>query len=242
MKAIVAILSAALIAVGGGAIHLWRQLDVSRQQIANLKEQVDTTAASAHQTATIAPPPSLPLAAPAAAPPTAAPAPGIDPTLLAEMERLQAVTQATRSPETKAKLKARAVANMSTRYIDVGKVLGLSRSEVDQLFDLLYEQSERSIEKDPNGRDAALQARLRQTESDELASLLGSKYAKWAEYKAEVPTRQHVKNLNAALDAAGTPLGDAQNNSLIKALVAEERRNSQMSSDREFSAGYTLPD
>jgi hypothetical protein len=156
----------------------------------------------------------------------------------AEAELLQEMTRTHSSPERSAQTKAVMVAIMYNDYPDVGKVLGLARAEVDKLLDLLYEQAKRSSTMDRDGKDAALGARLRQTEKDELSSLLGSKYARWEEYRAEVPTRQHVKDLNAALSAAGTPLSDAQNTSLIKALVAEERRNSQTSSDRPIAAKF----
>lgn len=223
MKAIFTILLAALIALGASAIHLRRQLDGTRQQLADLKAQIHTTTASAHL-ATIAPSPPLPPAEPTAAAPTAAPAPDADRKALEE--RLQAMIATRPSPESNAQFKAFMIGAMPNQYPDVGKVLGLSRDEVDELFDLLYEQAKRSSEMDPMS-DAASVARMTQTAKDELVSLLGSKYAKWEEYRAELPTRQHLKDLTAALDAAGTTLSDAQNNSLIQALVAEERRNSQ---------------
>ena len=63
----VAILFAALIAAGGGALPLWRQLDASRHQVADLQAQVGTIAASARQAAVVAPAPTLPRAEPAVA-------------------------------------------------------------------------------------------------------------------------------------------------------------------------------
>jgi hypothetical protein len=141
------------------------------------------------------------------------------------------------SPEGRAQTKATMVGIMPNQYPDVGKVLRLSRDEVDKLFDLLYEQADRSSKMHPD--DAASVARIAQTEKEELVSLLGSKYAKWVEYRTEVPTRRHVKDLTAALDAAGFPLSDAQNNSLIKTLVAEERRNRQL---REATQTQTSSD
>ena len=237
MKAFVAILSVALVALGGSAIHLWRQLDANRQQVTDLKARVDTTAASAPQAPAIAPSPSLPLAEPAATVPTAAPAPDADRKGL-EDQRRRAMAATRRSPELNARLKASMMRAISTQYPDVGKVLGLSSDEVDQLLDLLYKQADR-ITSDPlRDRDAESVARMQQAEKDELASLLGSKYAKWEEYKTEAPTREHVKDLSAALNAAGTPLTDAQNDSLIQALVAEDRRNSQMNSDRPIPAKF----
>lgn len=44
--------------------------------------------------------------------------------------------------------------------------------------------------------------------SGRVKALLGSKYDKGQEYRKELPTRRIVKNLTAALDAAGTPLSE----------------------------------
>jgi hypothetical protein len=207
MRATVAILSTALIALGGGAIHLWRQLDASRHQAADLQARVDATAAYARQAATIAPSPSSPspsspLAEPSAATPVAALA-----ALGKTTEESLAVARASFAtrPEVVAGIKAIKRANMPILYPDVGKVLGLSPDKVERLYDLLTEQ----------------------VNEDELASLLGSKYAAWQEYKTEVPTRRQVKDLAAVLSAAGMPLSDAQRDSLIPAVFAAERSNSQ---------------
>lgn len=238
MKAIVAILTAALIALGGGAIHLWRQLDASSQQIADLKAQIGATTASLHQAAITVPSPSLPLVEPTDATPAAAPIPD---GVRREMENIAVAMATPRSPERNAQIKATMVGAMPNEYPDVGEVLGLSRDEVDKLFGLLYDQADRRSKMDPMGRDAALGVHLEQTEKDELASLLGSKHAQWEEYKIEVPTRRHVRDLGAALDAAGTSLSDAQKNSLIQALVVEEKRNSQSREARPSQASSERP-
>jgi len=222
MKAFVAILSIALVALGGRVIYLWRQLDANRQQVADLKAPADTTAAPAPQAPAIARSPSLP---------AAAPAPDADRKALEEREqRRKALAVLENSPEINAQYKAFQKRNIANRYPDVGVVLGLSSDEVDQLIDLLFKQA------DFSSGDVATDRRLQQAAKDEMVSLLGSKYAKWEEYKTEARTREHVKDLSAALDAAGTPLTDAQRNALIPALVAAERRNSQMTSDHPMPA------
>jgi hypothetical protein len=172
MRAIVAILSAALVTLGVGAIHLLRQLDASRLQVAALQAQVGTTAASARQAATIAPSPSLPLAEPTAV------APAATPTALSKVEESPAASPRAYAgtPEMIAGVKAIKRANMPILYPDVGMVLGLSPDEVERLYDLLTEKAN----------------------EDELASLLGSKYAAWQEYTTEVPTRRQMKDLAAA--------------------------------------------
>lgn len=217
MKAIIAILSAALVALGGVSIHLWRQLDVSRQAV--VQHENDILMAPANQAAVIGP--------------TVAPldvaselggvSKGVEENKTLEEdkpldERLRALIttgETDVSPENTARVKTVLVASMHNEYPDVGKVLDLSRDEVDRLFDLLYKQSFGSIE--ARGSSA----------EDELEELLGSKYEKWQEYKTELPTRRQVRDLAAVLDSAGSPLTDSQRNSLIPALVDAERRNSQ---------------
>jgi uncharacterized membrane protein len=235
MKAILAILCVALIAVGGGAIHLWRQLDAARQEIADLNSHIRTTTDSAHEADNIAPSPSLPLAEPTAAAPTVAPAPDAERErkISEEANRLRAMLRLPSGPESKAQAKSRATSgDMPSQYPDVGQALGLSRDEVDQLFDLLYEQSQRRVSSD----DPVAAARMTQTAKDELVSLLGSKYPKWEEYNSELPMRRHVKDLTVVLDAAGTPLSDAQKKPLLQALAAAETRNREL-----YEAAHPTP-
>ena len=94
---------------------------------------------------------------------------------------------------------------MPIEYPDVGKALGLSPDEVGRLYDLLTAKAN----------------------EDELASLLGSKYEKWQKYTTELLPRRQVSDLAAVLIAAGAPLSDAQRDSLLPAVVAAERSNSQ---------------
>jgi hypothetical protein len=145
---------------------------------------------------------------------------------LEELEqRSKALTAFVNRPEINAQIKALEKRRIADRYPDLGVVLGLSSDEVDQLIDLLYRQA------DFSSGDLATDRRMQQAAKDEMVSMLGSKYAKWEEYKAETPTRLHVKDLSAALDAAGAPLTNAQHNALIKALAAEERRNRELPGD-----------
>lgn len=217
MKAIIAILSAALVALGGVVIHLWRQLDVSRQAV--VQHENDILMAPANQAAVIG----------STVPPldVASELGGVskgveqdkalkeDKPLDEQIRALITTGETDVSAEKTARVKTVLVASMYNEYPDVGKVLDLSRDEVDRLFDLLYKQSFGSIE--ARGSSA----------EDELEELLGSKYEKWQEYKTELPTRRQVRDLAAVLDSAGSPLSDSQRNSLIPALVDAERRNSQ---------------
>jgi hypothetical protein len=223
VKVTVAILCAALVALGVGVIHLWRQLDVSRHQVASLQAQVDPTAASAPQAATAAT--TAPTASPLAAP-TVAAAPAAPPTALTNANQVLAVaTIRTQSPEGIADAKIFQRGKMPTEYPDVGKVVGLSPDEVTRLYDLLTEQAVRQLTLDtsvPGSLDAHAQS-----ERNELASLLGSKYEKWQKYTTELPTRRQMRDLAAVLSAAGTPLSDAQLDLLIPAAVAADETNTQ---------------
>jgi len=232
MKTIVAILFAALIAVGGGALHLWRELDASRHQVADLQAQVDSMAASARQAAVVAPAPTLPRSEPALAPAATSAAPQLAaPAVSKEVEERAAVMRATiASPENVERTKLFFKAQLPTQYPDIGKVLGLSPDEVDRLYELLAEQNanrQRTMGMPAGEGGASALARTMQEQQGELQSLLGSKYAKWQEYNTELPTRRQVKDLAAVLGSAGAPLSDAQSNSLIPALAAVERRNTQ---------------
>jgi hypothetical protein len=232
MKAIVAILSVALVAVSGGAIHLWRQLEASRHQVADLKAQAESMAASARSAAVPAPAATVaraePVAAPAATSAAVQPAP---PAVSKAVQDSVAVMRATiASPENIARSKLTFKAQLPSQYPDVGKVLGLSAEEVDRLYELLAEQNanrQRAMGMPSSDGGTSAFSRTVQGEKDELQSLLGSKYAKWQEYNTELPTRRQVRDLTAVLSSAGAPLSDAQGDSLIPVLAAVEKRNTQ---------------
>ena len=240
MKIIVSILSIALVGLGGGAIHLWRELESSHQQIADLQARLDAATAAAEALAVKLPPPVASAAIPdqpgTTEPPatrdapasTPAPAPAID-------ESVAALREMIASPENRARTSKLMRAMLPTQYPDVGKVLGLSPEQVEQLFDLLARQQDeqsnlfRDRPEDPAAMQATAQKALaqRQASEAELASMLGSKYPQWQQYQQELPTRRQVSDLGTALNAGGMPLSDAQSKPLIAALVVEQKRISQ---------------
>jgi len=215
MKAIVVILSAALVALGGVAIHLSRQLDASRQQVADMQALVGTAEAPAAEMAALRTPPSLPTTEPSSSASAHAD--------VAYEESLRASIATRGSPESRAQVKAAMMSMMVHQYPDLGRVLGISRDQVDRLLDVFYEQRNRRSGIDTH--DAAAMARVAQADREELRTLLGSKYAKWEEYSKDLLTRRQVRDLAVALNSAGTPLTDAQVDSLIPAVAAAERRN-----------------
>lgn len=239
MKKLVVILFAALILVGGAAIHFRRHLDASHQQIADLQSQVEAMktarqaaeASFAAQLKAAMDRPASTAIAPAAASAPRPATPAVDPT------RVEAITTALReqitSPESQARTRSLRRAMMVQQYPDLGKELGLSEQEVNKLFDLLVQQ-ETDLAANTFAADnrdpAAVQARIAKLQADrqaneaELKTMLGGKYTQWQEYKDTLPGRRQVTDLRAVLSASGNSLNDAQARPLIAALTAEQKR------------------
>jgi hypothetical protein len=238
MKTVVVILSIALVGVGGGAIHLWRELDASRHRIDELQAQVEGLEASARRVAAMppvsaAPPPVGDAAAAKPAQPadrTAALAAALAAATANSRENAEALRATMASPENQERARALFRSQLPVQYPDVGKALGLSPEEVERLFDMLAKQNaERSRAISGNGPDTGAQALARQMagEQAELASVLGDKFDRWKEYNTQLPTRRQLKDLGAVLNASGAPLTDAQANSLIPALASVEKETTQ---------------
>lgn len=232
MKTVVVVLSVALVAVGGGAINLWRQLEANRHQIGELQAQVAGLEAASH--GVVAQPvalatPAMPATEPAVAKPVE---PASKPSATTDSARasVDAIRANMGSPESIARTRALQRAQMPAQYPDVGKALGLSPQEVEKLFDLLADQSaERSRIVAGNRPDTGPQALGNQMsqEQTQLADLLGDKFSQWKEYNTQLPTRRQVKDLGAVLTAAGAPLTEAQAGSLIPAVTAAEKENTR---------------
>jgi len=228
MKTVVVILFIAVVALGGSTIHLWRELGASRHQVAELQAQARNTAASARAVA------AVPAATVAVAQP-GKPATAVKPAVPADtsaQSRAAELRATMASPENLERMKIFFRAQLPGQYPDIGKALGLSPQEVDRLFDLLTKQNtdRERVFNAPQGSDEnspqAL-ARERNGEQDELASLLGGKYQQWKQYNGELPSRRQLQDLGAVLGTGGTPLSDAQVASLIPALTAVEKQNTQ---------------
>src|SRR5690606_19044802 len=114
------------------------------------------------------------------------------------------------------------------------EAIGLAPAEVDKLLELLAVHQDRSSavfdrarqsSNDPAAQPhvAAALEENRRIAAAELQQLLGSKYAQWQDYQQTRPAWIQRGDLQAVLNAAGTPLTDAQSRSLIATLSAEER-------------------
>jgi hypothetical protein len=156
----------------------------------------------------------------------------------------QSIQRALQSPEGQdfARLMQRSA--LEQRYPDMAKALNLTAEQVDQVLDFLagreVEMStlESRLERT---RDRAAREELMRVIRDkeqvyaaELSSLLGNSYPEWQAYDLasrdrlrETYTRQGEIQMRAAIVAGGSPLSDAQFQSLTVALRAEESRFNQ---------------
>jgi hypothetical protein len=234
MKKISAVLAIALVVVGGAAIHLWREVDAGRQQLAALQAQLEQRDA---QLAALAARPLPQLAASAlgspapvptqAAPPRPEAAPDAASSFAAMLREQQS------SPEMVARRRQTGRMLMETSNPGVAEALGLTPDEKEKLLELLLDQQERSsaffaeqrepgAATSPQERTAAFQARER-TADAELQALLGSKYPQWQDYKETRPAWRQLEDLRAVSKAGGAPLTEAQSRSLVAALSTEHR-------------------
>lgn len=239
MKIVPAILAVGLVVAGGAAIHLWREIRASREQIALLEARIQeqdarsavaSVAQATHSPAadeTSAPPVSPPAADPS---PTVAAVPPVPAIASPDMSVLRAQLS---SPETKVRAQAIMRSILETSYPDLPEVLGLSAGEAEKLLDLVAANQSNFNDLSPDLASMSPQERTRamaeQRQANETAvqAMLGSKYPQWQEYEAARPAYQQRRDLRAVLNAAGTPLTEAQSQSLIAALAAEEREFSR---------------
>lgn len=231
MRPWTALLLVATVATGTAAIQLWREMQAGRQQIEELQARVvrleaaSANAAEAVEMPSVRPAVSASVTAPSSAPP------GSNPGLrLLGIEEAVAANRARReTPEGRA-------ASLRTRrmlveqlHLDISEALGLTPEEKDRLLDLLARQEERapSILELPRQEYNAMMEGEKRTREVELQELLGSKYPAWQDYQETLSVWSDRRNLRAVLDAAGTPLTDAQGKALIAAWSIEQRAHNQ---------------
>jgi hypothetical protein len=230
MKASSALLGIGLVAVSGLAFHFWHKLEDERQQVAILAQKVSERESPAPIAAS-------PIQTPErtsndAEPPLQA---SKEPQLSERADRaallaktIEAAKNRLASPEGMALRKANLRQRQGSVYPDVGEALGLTTEEADKLLDLITNQRMRSSStlvsdsESPQDREAR-ERKERETEDAELQTLLGSKYAKWQDYRENLPAWVQRSDLRAVLDAAGVPLAKSQDKAVIDALSAEQR-------------------
>jgi hypothetical protein len=238
MKKLVVVLAIALAGVGAGAIWFWNQLDAERSANAELKDRIMALEV-AQQAAALAPPaPVAPAETPAtASPATAATAPTQkEQTARKEPGGLAAAAKAVLSTDAGKDMTRTMLRSMMTQqYPDLGKELGLTEAQVNELFDLMTKQqmdlTSESMDLLTGTGDAAsmreTQRKLQEKQKaneDEVAAMLGSKYPQFQEFQGTQAARMQVSQLQNALGTSGiTALTDSQKKSLITALGAEQK-------------------
>jgi len=246
MNKISAVLGVALVLVGAAAIHLWREVDAGRQQLAALQTQLaQRDAQLAELAARPVPQPlaSFAMAPPATAPATSAPVAAAPPSSTASADAaasfIEQMRQQQSSPEMMARRRQTGHMLMETSNPGVAEALGLTIDEKDKLLELLVEHQERSStffneQQQPGAttsaqdRTAALQAQEK-TNDAELQGLLGARYPQWQDYKQTRQAWRQLEDLRVVSKAGGAPLSEAQSRSLVAALSAEHRTFSEES-------------
>lgn len=235
-----AFLGIALVIAGGAAIHFRREAGKAREQIAHLEARISQDAGVATQPvtqATQAPTFSdtiaLPADTPAPASAPAQPGPGV------ASPDLSALRAQVSSPETAARAQALVRTMFESNYPDLREVVGLSADEAEKLLALLAANNARLSDAVSSPGNASISpqegtrrmAEHREASEAAVQAMLGSKYSRWQEYEEARPAYQQRRDLRAVLDAAGTPMTDVQDKSLIAALSAEQRNFDQQTRD-----------
>jgi hypothetical protein len=206
---VVMILSAVLVASGGGTLHAQEAAAASPAQAppANPEKPVDTAM----------------LALPGALTPEslAALTRGASDGAAASRELSR---QLAASPEVQERLRVRFRTELPNQHPDIEEKVGLSSKEADRLFDLLGRQNDTARREAAAATATRTRAERIKAEEAEQATLLGNKYPKWRDYKAALPLRLQVKSLGDSLNADDIPLSDAKVEPLIAALVAAQKQ------------------
>src|SRR5262245_5444560 len=233
MKKLVVILTVALIALGGGAIVLWRQLDAERQLNADLQKRVKDLESARTSFASMFRQLQQP-AGTATDPKATAP---VD--RAAVRARLQQNAQQTAErtrealsrPETRQAIAGTMRAFLPMMLPDLAKELNLSPAELEKFYDLLGSQTNGLLGQLGSGgsrQDIAGNLQEAQKNSEaQIAALLGDKYPQWKQYEGSLGERNQVNQLQNTLATTGNKLSDDQVRPLITALAAEQNRINQ---------------
>jgi hypothetical protein len=244
MKASVLGLWVATVAVGGGALYFWNQLQGERERSAGLAAQVvDFKARIAQiEAAQAKGDVKFDHRGPAGAGTSGGqavggsgnlPPPPADAVVQEAGEARATPWKAGALPERSAAMhkmmRAQIRANNKRLYADVGTTLGLSKDETNKLIDLLTDQQASAFEPFRGGAEAAefedaWTARQRRLQ-DEIASLLGGeRVTSLHEYQKTLPSRQELEMFTRQLQGYDAPLDEDQRKGLLKVMVEERER------------------
>lgn len=243
MRTVSTILAISLVVASGLALHYSRQAEAARQRVAELDAQLkqrESGPAALAGVPSVRPAQPVRVTAQVVEPVVTDKPPGeVGPTVPANVSALSDLLQAQMSsPENLARLRETTRMLMRTSHPDLAEALGIAPDEAERVLDLLATQQERFsavFDESRNSNDPATATRdaaprleeHRLRSQSELQELLGSKYPQWQDYQQTQAVWQQRRDLRAVLDAAGTPLSDAQSEALITALSAEQRSINQ---------------
>lgn len=217
MKSAKSVLSIALAALGCGGIYLWHTRDTVRQQVESapvVSAPTFTSAAAYSDRAIIEDPPVAEVLPP---PVHVANRPSVPQGVAILREQMA-------SPESIEQARISRKGRMYVLYPDLGNALGISAEQENQLYGLLEQQFANKLPQNRNDTSIPDFARTRRENQTEIASLLGDRYSKWQEYEQEVPSRRELRDLRAVLNANKTPLTEAQEASVLRALVGAQQQ------------------
>jgi len=251
VKILVGILAIALVAIGALTIRMSRQIDVDRQQLADLQAQLQQAqtaqqsaeATLARQAQELANRPESTVASAAPAPAPAASKATVSATTTALVDEMRRQMTDPKGRDVRRAQRRMLLPQMNP---GLGKWLDLGPDQENKLLDLMAKQESDQSEmlldpanrNDPAAQQEAtrkMQAQNQANEAD-LAALLGDKYPRYQQYKQTMPVHRQVSQLQAMLGSGADGLPDAQAKALTNALVAEQLRVNQERTSAQAAA------
>jgi hypothetical protein len=271
MSKTVLVLFAVSVGLGLLSLHLVNQMRAGNATIAELQAQVakleserqrdppapaqePTPAPTATwQVEQVAPAPATPnketskaTAASSAPPaePMIAAAPSVEDRLGMLRDSRERQRQLMQDPEYREAMRVQQRANVGRQYPGVGRELGLTPEQTEQLFDVLAEQQVRANEQaqllweSDDGDPAAMQQRQQKMQQQwmdvqkkneaELAAHLGAdKVQAWKEYQSTLPARYQAEQLRTTLAGRGVALDDDASRAIVKAYAEAQKAEMQ---------------
>jgi hypothetical protein len=114
------------------------------------------------------------------------------------------------------------------RYSGMPEELGLDAAQADKLYNLLADyqarsgNDDRAYQYDPFGRQALEDANKAQRDAAIEALLGPDKAAQFQDFEKSIPARMQVNRIGEGMAAASVPLSDAQRQSMVAAVAAEQ--------------------
>ena len=145
-----------------------------------------------------------------------------------EFSRAERPGGADNTPATQSSRRLQQEIRLRRVYADMPAALGLDAAQADKLFDLLADNQmaastdARRYAGDPAGAQS-LDAAAREQRDAAIEALLGpDKAAEFQSFEKTIPARMQVGRIGESMAASNVPLSEAQRNSLITAVAAEQ--------------------